>query len=257
MQESTRLDELIKYVREGKFLQALQHEELSHDKDWVAKLKSLQGLPGTGYLIELMASGDFRESLKNYIELKELLAKLASWDESLASYEELIGLRRQYYASLLPDFDKQFLPLDKKWRSLLDRRQRLDGVLMGKLDKKQHEYEYFLSDEYRFAVAAYKKHQQIDEDVQNLINVHASISSLRKNIAQSYQGYDDQIRQLKKRVSDARQKADALKAIQGQALEAKTIDRLDQRRQRLQEYQSQARFALAESYERASKKQKK
>jgi hypothetical protein len=46
-----------------------------------------------------------------------------------------------------------------------------------------------------------------------------------------------------------------LMARQGSILEAMAIQELEQRRTRLEEYQVQARFALAESYDRATKHQ--
>ena len=46
-------------------------------------------------------------------------------------------------------------------------------------------------------------------------------------------------------------------ARQGRVLEQMAINELELRRARLEEYQIKARFALAESYDRASKQQEK
>lgn len=46
-------------------------------------------------------------------------------------------------------------------------------------------------------------------------------------------------------------------ARQGRVLEKMAINELDKRRKRLEEYQIKARFALAESYDRATKEQEK
>jgi hypothetical protein len=46
-------------------------------------------------------------------------------------------------------------------------------------------------------------------------------------------------------------------ARQGRMLETLAINELDRRRKRLEEYQVKARFALAESYDRATKAQEK
>ncbi|HEY9051008.1 MAG TPA: hypothetical protein VIQ03_05650, partial [Gammaproteobacteria bacterium] len=53
----------------------------------------------------------------------------------------------------------------------------------------------------------------------------------------------------------AQQKLNAVMARQGRMLETLSINELDRRRKRLEEYQVKARFALAESYDRATKKQ--
>jgi hypothetical protein len=48
---------------------------------------------------------------------------------------------------------------------------------------------------------------------------------------------------------------DALQKAQGQVLEAVAIRELSARRERLADYQNQARFAFADSYDRAAKAQ--
>jgi hypothetical protein len=164
--EFTRLDASIKSVSEGKLLKALLHEGLKQDKDWIVKLRSLPETPETYYLLELMASRDFEESIKNYLDLDDLSKRLESWDDHLNSFV-----------------------------------------------------------------------------------------SQRQPVTQNDQGYDDQIRQLKNRVHDSRQKVNSLMAGQGHMLETMAINELNQRRKHLQEYQNQARIGLAESYERASKMQ--
>ncbi|MEJ2392719.1 MAG: hypothetical protein P8019_15135, partial [Gammaproteobacteria bacterium] len=71
----TEIDKLgasIKSIREGYFLRALVREELKQDVNWVVKLRKLPQTPETYYLLELMASHDFQESLKNYLDLEEL-----------------------------------------------------------------------------------------------------------------------------------------------------------------------------------------
>jgi tetratricopeptide (TPR) repeat protein len=58
------------------FLRALVREELKQDANWVVKLRRLPQTPETYYLLELMASHDFQESLKNYLDLEQLRKRL-------------------------------------------------------------------------------------------------------------------------------------------------------------------------------------
>jgi predicted negative regulator of RcsB-dependent stress response len=102
---------------------------------------------------------------------------------------------------------------------------------------------------------AYKHLHQLDADVEKLRNIYRSFVRSRQAATQSYKGYDNQIRQLRNRVRDAREKVNTLIARQGNMLNVMAINELDQRRKRLEEFQVQARFALSESYDRASKKQ--
>ena len=78
-----RLGASIKCIREGNFLKALVREELKQDADWVVKLRKLPQTPETYYLLDLMASHDFQESLKNYLDLEELRRKLETWKTDL------------------------------------------------------------------------------------------------------------------------------------------------------------------------------
>lgn len=86
-----------------------------------------------------------------------------------------------------------------------------------------------------------------DEDPDSLL------ARLGRGVTQS--GYDDQIRQLKGRISNSRQKIDDLMALQDGALKVMASNDLVQRRARLLAYQSQARLAEAKSYDRATKAQ--
>ncbi len=102
---------------------------------------------------------------------------------------------------------------------------------------------------------AYKNLNQLDVDVTRLDSIYRSFVRSRQAATQSYRGYDLQLRQLKNHVRDAREKVNTLMARQGNLLDVMAIGELEQRRTRLEEYQMQARFALAESFDRASKNQ--
>ena len=77
----------------------------------------------------------------------------------------------------------------------------------------------------------------------------------RQAAAHSYLGYDDEITALRGRTRDAIERVDVLIARQGHLLETVAIAELESRRERLEAYQSQARFAFADSYDRATKAQ--
>lgn len=244
-QELARLDASIKSVQEGKFLQALLHEESMQNDHLMAKQKSLPKKPETYYLHELMASNDFQESLKNYRDLDELLKRKKPWEQYLDAYEEISS---QYHKTILPIIDKQFLVLEKKLRLGLEHRQNLDDNMAKMLLLSQSEMGKNLAD-------SYARLQRMDGDVKNNIRIHKAFSRLRETSIQNIQKYDELINKLKKRVHDVMQKIDTLKARQGQILEIQAINELNQRRKHLQYYQTQARFALAESYGYASKMQ--
>lgn len=296
--ELGKLDASIKSIREGKFLQALVRDELKQDKNWVVKLREIPETPETYYLLELMASNDFQESLQNYLDLDDLRKRLDAWDDSIDAYEDIIQTRSKYYEAILPDVDKQFRAADSQMRVRLEQRQALDNRLkillvsprpdfletadervaqdsLRQLKDKYKNDSSASADDIRrrikrlegvmnFRIAttydkrlteAYKHLHQLDADVERLRTIYRSFVRSRQAATQSYKGYDDQIRQLRNRVRDAKERVNTLIARQGNMLNVMAINELDDRRKRLEEYQVQARFAMSESYDRAIKKQ--
>ena len=77
----------------------------------------------------------------------------------------------------------------------------------------------------------------------------------RQAATHSFQGYETPISRLRGRVREAIQKVDMLMKRQGRQLEIVAIDELMARRGRLENYRDKARFALADSYDRATQAQ--
>jgi len=123
--------------------------------------------------------------------------------------------------------------------------KRLRGVLLWRI---RSEYDQRLTDAYNNLVA-------LDKVIQKLKVSYNSFVRTRQAATQSYEGYIIPIRQLRTRIFSAQRKLKGIMAKQGRTLETMAINELDLRRKRLEEYQIKARFALAESYDRATKAQ--
>lgn len=123
--------------------------------------------------------------------------------------------------------------------------QRLRGVLMWRVHS---EYDQRLTDAYNNLVS-------LDEIITELKIRYHSFIRTRQAATQSYEGYTIPIRQLRTRLFAAQRKLKGVMAKQGRLIETMAISELDRRRKRLEEYQIKARFALAESYDRATKAQ--
>ncbi len=123
--------------------------------------------------------------------------------------------------------------------------KRLRGVLLWSVHS---EYDQRLTDAYNHLIS-------LDEIIKNLKIRHHSFIRTRQAATQSYEGYQIPIRQLRTRLFAAQRKLKGVMAKQGRVLETLAINELDRRRKRLEEYQIKARFALAESYDRATKAQ--
>jgi hypothetical protein len=95
----------------------------------------------------------------------------------------------------------------------------------------------------------------LNHDVDLLQKQYRSFVRTRQAATQSYEGYDDGIRRQRSRIREARQKVAELMARQGHMLETMAVDELTRRRDRLADLQIKARFAMADSYDRAVRAQ--
>jgi len=298
---STEIDKLgasIKSIREGHFLRALVREELKQDANWVVKLRELPQTPETYYLLELMASHDFQESLKNYLDLEELRKKLDSWKGDLDAFEEIIENRRAYYQPMLPVIDREFRRLDSQMRLRLEQRDRIEQRLKAMLVVPRPDYlasfkERISSEQIallerklatvgtvvpsgvearikrlrgvlhwniytdydRRFTEAYKHLRDLNLEVDHLKKQYNAFVRTRQAATQSYEGYDDVIRRQRFLIQKAREKVGELMARQGHMLETMAVNELTTRRERLTEFQIKARFAMADSYDRATRDQ--
>jgi hypothetical protein len=101
---------------------------------------------------------------------------------------------------------------------------------------------------------AYKHLRELDGAVAEAKMRYGSFVRTRQAATQSYEGYDV-MRQFRARVRDAQEQVSALKLRQGRMLELMAINELERRSRRLEEHQVKARFAMADSYDRAVKAQ--
>jgi tetratricopeptide (TPR) repeat protein len=297
-EELTKVDSSIKSIADGRFLKALVREEIQQDKGWVIRLRTLPDAPETFYLMQLMASHDFQTALQNYLDLDELRRKMAGWQKSLDSFDDMIRLRKQNYDPLLPGIDAQFRELDAQIRLRMEQRNHLQQRLQQLLIEPRPDL-LATADE-RIALESIRRIEQqlrgasgtdvpqlaervrrlkgvltwtlytsyperLTEAHEHLNALNADVATLQKQYQEfvrtrqaavhSYQGYGDTISRLRTRAADALETVNQLMAKQGHLIETVAIDELKTRRARLEVYQTQARYAVADSYDRAAKAQ--
>jgi tetratricopeptide (TPR) repeat protein len=129
--------------------------------------------------------------------------------------------------------------------ALLQRLERLKGLLTWTLETEYHERLTKFDQNLRGlddAMAVLQ--QQYDQYVRS-----------RQAATHSYMGYETPISRLRARVREAVQRIDQLMARQGHLLEVVATNELIVRRGRLENYRDKARFALADSYDRATQAQ--
>jgi len=125
------------------------------------------------------------------------------------------------------------------------RLRHLSGVLHFGLETRYHER----------LTRTHEHLRELTEEVEQLDARYDAFVRTRQAASHSYLGYDDRIAGLRARVGEALERLGSLMARQGHLLETVAIEELGLRRDRLEAYQNQARFALADSYDRAAKAQ--
>jgi hypothetical protein len=95
----------------------------------------------------------------------------------------------------------------------------------------------------------------LNEHIDALTERYDSFVRTRQAATHSYVGYQNPIQGLGVRVERALERLDVAMDHQGQMLEVVATSELMARRERLEGYQNKARFAFADSYDRAAKMQ--
>ena len=289
--EIDKLTDSIESIREGKFLEALVREEIRKDKDWLIRLRSLPDAPETYYLMELLASHDFQTGLQNYLDLADLKRRLLTWEGGFDSYDEMVEIRRAHYEPLLPDVDEAFRKLDSRLRlrkeqhaMLVKRRNDLlttprpeflatrdEQAIMARLDMLEAQAQgeelervkrlrgvlaFTLHIEYHDRFTEFDRHlRSLDEAMVTAQSEYDEFVRSRQAATHSFEGYDDPMQRLRADVQQSVDRIDMLMARQGHLLEVLAIDQLIARRDHLENYGDKARFALADSYDRATQSQ--
>jgi tetratricopeptide (TPR) repeat protein len=129
--------------------------------------------------------------------------------------------------------------------AIRQRAARLRGTLTWRLET---EYNNRLT-------AAYVHLNELKAPVDALTRQYEAFVRARQAATHSYVGYDVQIARLGERVGEALQRVDLLIARQGNMIETVAINQLEARRERLVAQQTEARFGVADSYDRAARAQ--
>lgn len=160
--------------------------------------------------------------------------------EFLATPEEQTVLARiEHIETLLQGAETPFEA------SLQRRMTRLKGLLIYTLETEYHE---------RFTEFD-RNLRGLDEAMLVAQGQYDQFVRSRQAATHSYVGYEKPISRLRAQVSSAIEQVDLLMARQGHALETVAIEELVTRRDRLENYRDKARFALADSYDRATQAQ--
>ncbi|PYS97171.1 MAG: hypothetical protein DMF50_01545 [Acidobacteria bacterium] len=127
--------------------------------------------------------------------------------------------------------------------ALRQRAARLRGVLTWRLETEYPER----------LTAAHAHLKELNAQVDALTRQYDAFVRTRQAATHSYVGYDAQIERLRGSVAEALQRVSSLMTQQGHMIETVAIDQLLIRQERLVTQQAEARFAVADSYDRAAR----
>jgi len=127
--------------------------------------------------------------------------------------------------------------------ALRQRAARLRGALTWRLETEYHER----------LIAAHAHLKELNPQVDALTRQYDAFVKTRQAATHSYLGYDKQISRFRERVGEALQRVDMLMVQQGHLIETVAINQLQVRRERLVTRQTEARFGVADSYDRAAR----
>jgi len=158
----------------------------------------------------------------------------------LATREENVLLKRIEAA------EASLANADDASRARLEPRlKRLKGAIMYRLDT-----------EYNERLTKFDENLRALDDAMAVVTAeHEKYIRSRQAATHSYVGYSEPIERLRYSVRDALVRVEALIKRQGRLLELVAIDELMARRMHLEDYRDRARFALADSYDRATQAQ--
>jgi hypothetical protein len=189
---------------------------------------------------KLDAQARLRQEQRKHVDqrLQQMLI-IPNSDALATSDERRLAVRLEQLASELQNLN------DPESEALRRRLGRLRGALTWNVETQYHQR----------LTEAHEHLRELNEDMEILTARYDAFVRARQAATHSYVGYEIPINRLRVRVGEALERLELLMAQQGYVLESVAIDELTGRRERLEAYQNQARFAFADSYDRAAKAQ--
>jgi predicted nucleic acid-binding Zn-ribbon protein len=110
-----------------------------------------------------------------------------------------------------------------------------------------------LKTDYHERLTSFYEHLKESQRSIDILNAqYDEFVRVRQAATHSYEGYEPSIRRLRTRVAEALARIDLTMARQGTLLEQVAVRELEIRVARLETYEDRARYALADSYDRAT-----
>lgn len=283
--ENERLQYAVRAIRQGKLNEQLLKLDPGSEKGWYWSLKTLPDSPESRYLSALLATHEFQETLKNYRDVRFLQQGIRKNTRDYHAVKDLLAYKSIFYQKKARQLSTGYL--DSRLGRLLKKRDSLASEIariesgnninelasedesrklnvISRLNARSGE-----SDKVRLRVLQgtilWNMYQQRPErlwrlksDMKTIDDKLATISLKHKLI--SGKGTADALRYdnrgfkgegLRLRLDTALKNANQLERELADKLRMIAISGLKQQQQRLATYLTQARFGLAQIYDKA------
>ncbi len=146
--ERGRIGESIGAIRSGELLDAAMKAGGDGREGWFSQLATLPDSPESRYLYHLLAGNEFQEGLKNYRALDAMAENLATWQQSLGAFTDMVETRRRAFDQKLPAADARLATVDV-------------ATINGRRDALQAKIEAAVSSRDVAALATAKEREQL------------------------------------------------------------------------------------------------
>jgi len=289
--ELQQLDESIAAFRAGRLQALLLKEDVVEEMGWHWQLDKLPSTPETRYLTLLLAGHEFQEALKNYRDLRYLSGRLDVWARDVESYKDMLATRRQGFQERLPqvlnskrvldqariqqardrlasrlqqiewDNDAEALAGEKEQAQLRQLERIRQGMSRTPANDENWERYRLLRGLLRWDIEtdyparawqSVKALRDLDRELEETERRRVLLAKARDESPSRLDEFDSRIAALLPRIRVDQERARELEVAQSAYLAELAVAELDAQRDRLATYLTQAQFAVAQIYDRAS-----
>jgi hypothetical protein len=289
--ESNQISAAIAHVHSGGLLTDLLGSDHDARHGWFWQLQALPDAPQSRYLYDLLADNDFQEGLENYRDLSFMQQSLARWDGSMEAFAAMIDARTLAYAQRVPQADALLAtdapsrlraqqadaesrlqaietgddvvalgtPKEREQWQRIERLQALLAKLGPTHDAAADKLRLIKGVLYWRLDAAFKARsyqeqrslRQVSRSLDELQNRWVRVQQARARVPANNGEFAARVAAVGARITALHAALARAELQQGQYLDRLAEAALRDQQQRLAAYQAQARFALANVYDRA------